>query len=222
MDLKKHIDFFNPAKLTSNNLEVHIIGVGAVGSNIALQLAKLGVPLIHIWDFDSVNEHNITNQVYNVTDLYKPKVVVLKQHLLNNNPNMKVYAHHMKYNNQPLKGIVFLTVDSIQTRKQIAEDNFYNNYIQLVIDGRIGLERGQVFTTEWFLEQDKQNYINLCDFKDSETDAVVSACGTELSVSPSVLLTTAYAVAQLINFVNKHPIKKSIQFDAFAFKTLAL
>lgn len=222
MDIKKHIDFFNPAKITNDKLEIHIIGVGAVGSHIALQLAKLGVPTVHLWDFDNVDEHNITNQVYTSLDIGKPKVNALKSHLLDNNPNMKVYAHNMKYNKQPIKGIVFLAVDSIKTRKRIAEDNFYNNFIKLVIDGRIGLERGQVFTTIWDNDNDKTNYINLCDFKDSETDAVVSACGTQLSVSPSVMLTAAYAVAQLINYVNKQSIKQTIQFDAFSFKTLAL
>lgn len=222
MEIKKHIDFFNPAKLTANKLEVHIIGVGAVGSNIALQLAKLGVTTIHLWDFDIVNEHNITNQVYTSLDVGLPKVNALKKHMLENNPDIKIYAHNMRYTNQPLKGIIFLTVDSIKTRKEIAENNFHNLFIKLVIDGRIGLEKGQVFTTNWLYDNDKQNYINLCDFNDSETDAVISACGTELSVSPSVLLTAAYAVAQLINFVNEKKLKQTIQFDAFEFKTLAL
>ena len=222
MELKKHIDFFNPAKLTTNKLEVHIIGVGAVGSNIALQLAKLGIPTVHLWDFDIVNEHNITNQVYTTRDIGRTKVDAMKDHMLENNPDMKIYAHNMKYTIQPLKGIVFLTVDSIKTRRQIAEDNFHNLFIKLVIDGRIGLERGQVFTTNWMFDTLKQNYINLCSFDDSETDAVVSACGTELSVSPSVQLTASYAVAQLINFVNDKELKQSIQFDAFDFKTLAL
>lgn len=222
MDIKKHVDFFNPAKITNNKLEIHIIGVGAVGSNIALQLAKLGIQTIHLWDFDNVDTHNITNQVYTSLDIGKPKVEALKQHLLANNPNMKVYAHNMRYKNQPVKGVIFLAVDSIKTRKKIAEDNFYNNFIKLVIDGRIGLERGQVFTTIWDLDDSKTNFINLCDFNDNETDAVISACGTQLSVSPSVMLTAAYAVAQLINYVNNQPIKQTIQFDAFSFKTLAL
>ena len=43
MDLNKHIEFFNPEKLKDKNIDVNIIGVGAVGSYIALQLAKLGI-----------------------------------------------------------------------------------------------------------------------------------------------------------------------------------
>ena len=63
MNLNKHIEFFDPSKLKEKNIDINIIGVGAVGSYIALQLAKLGVEKIIIWDFDVVDEHNITNQV---------------------------------------------------------------------------------------------------------------------------------------------------------------
>ena len=62
MDLNKHIEFFNPEKLKDKNIDVNIIGVGAVGSYIALQLAKLGIEKLIIWDFDVVDEHNITKK----------------------------------------------------------------------------------------------------------------------------------------------------------------
>ena len=65
----KHIEFFNPNKV--KNKEVHIIGVGAVGSFIALTLAKLGLQKLTIWDFDTVEETNVANQVYTQKDVGK-------------------------------------------------------------------------------------------------------------------------------------------------------
>lgn len=218
MNLNKHIEFFNPAKL--NNYEIHVIGVGAVGSYIALTLAKLGIKKLYIWDFDTVEEHNITNQVYNYNDLGKPKTLALKSHLEANNPNIEVICRG-KYIDQNLKGIIFLTVDKIKLRKTIIEDLMYNPFIKLVIDGRIGLEKGQVITTTWDNPKNIQNHIALSDFEESEVDAPISACGTTLSVAPSVLLTAQYAVAQLINFANKKQIKQLVQFDAFDFRTIA-
>lgn len=218
MNLNKHIEFFNP--VTLKNSEIHIIGVGAVGSYIALTLAKLGIKKLYIWDFDIVEEHNITNQVYDYNDLGKPKTEALKEHLLRNNPDMTVYCKG-KYTDQYLKGIIFLTVDKIKLRKTILEDLMYNPFIKLVIDGRIGLEKGQVITTTWNSAKSIQNHIALSDFEENEVDAPISACGTTLSVAPSVLLTAQYAIAQLINYINKQPIKQLIQFDAFAFKTIA-
>lgn len=215
LNIVKHVEFFNPFKL--RNKEIHIIGVGAVGSFIALTLAKLGIPKITIWDFDTVDEHNITNQVYTTKDIGKPKVEALKQHLLDNNPNMEVITKG-KYTNQNLKGILFLSVDSIKLRYDILSNIQYNPFIELVIDGRIGLEKGQVIATDWKLNDLIKNHIELSNFKDSESDAPVSACGTTLSVMPSVQCTAQFAVAQLINFVNNRKINQLTQFDAFDFK----
>ena len=217
MDLKKSIEFFNPLNLKE---EVHIIGVGAVGSYIALTLVKLGIENLYIWDFDTVESHNIVNQVYDATDIGKLKTHALERHLLDNNDKVKIHKKG-KYTGQALKGIVYLTVDSIKIRKNTLENLRYNPFIKLIIDGRIGLEKGQVINTVWNDDKLIQNHIDLSSFKESESDAPVSACGSTLSVAPSVIITAQYAVAQLINFVNQQPIKQLIQFDAFLFKTIA-
>ena len=216
MDINKHIEFFNPALV--KNKEIHIIGVGAVGSFIALFLAKLGISSIHIWDFDTVEEHNITNQLYNFKDLNKLKTEALKEHLLNNNPDLLVYCHG-KYTNQILRGIIFSSVDSAELRYNIASLNQFNTEIKLLIDTRIGLESGQLYTIDWTNYEKIENYLKAINFKDNEVTTPVSACGSTLSVSPSVVITSCYAVAQLINFVNKQPITPIIVFDAFQFKT---
>lgn len=218
MDIRKHLEFFNPLELDE---EIHVIGVGAIGSNIATQLARLGINKIHIWDFDIVNEHNITNQIFTSEDVGKPKVEAVKDYLLKINPNMKVITHK-KYGNQPLKGFIFSCVDSMETRHRIAEMHQYNRFIKLVIDTRIGLERGQVLATNWRDEERVSNYIAMCDFKDSEDETPVSACGTTLSIAPTILVTTAYAIAEFINFVRTGKNHNQISFDSFAMKTRAV
>src|SRR5690554_7355564 len=44
-----------------------------------LQLAKLGITNITVWDFDVVEEHNVPNQLFGLNDIGKPKVEALKQ-----------------------------------------------------------------------------------------------------------------------------------------------
>ena len=51
MDLSRHISVFNP---TAVKHDIHIIGVGATGSFVAMMLARMGVPVINIYDFDDV------------------------------------------------------------------------------------------------------------------------------------------------------------------------
>lgn len=218
MDLVKSIDYFNPIKLKGK--EIHVIGVGAVGSYIALTLVKLGIDSLYIWDFDTVESKNCTNQVYDETDIGKEKTTALDEHLKRCNPNINVYKRG-KYNGQPLKGIIFLTVDSIKTRREILEHIEYNPFIELVVDGRIGLEKGQVIATDWIFADKVKNHIALSDFDDSEIEVPVSACGTTLSIAPSVIITSQVAVAQLINFVNGKKLNQLTSFDAFEFKMIS-
>lgn len=215
MDLTKHLDFFSPLDITE---QIHIIGCGAIGSNVALQLAKLGCNKLFLWDFDTVDEHNITNQVYDETDLGQMKTEALKKHLINNNKDIKVYSFK-KYTDQLLQGYIFVCVDSIELRKHIYECNQYNEQIKLVIDGRIGLDTGQVYAVDWSKEEDIKNLIELSDFKSNEIDVPVSACGTTLSVSPTVLITISNMISVFINFKNEQKIPKIININAFKFKT---
>lgn len=217
MDLIKHISFFDPINIKE---EIHIIGVGAIGSNIATMLVRLGLEKLHIWDFDTVDDHNITNQAFYYTQLDMPKTEALEKILLDINPQVKIIKHG-KYEEQLLKGYVFLAVDSVELRFKIAsilEDNYY---VLGIIDSRIGLEAGQVFTVS--KREQFKNFLDVSNFKDSEADAPVSACGTSLSVLPTVLQTCSYAVANFINIINKVPeIPFMIQFNSFTFKTKAI
>src|SRR5258705_11877748 len=56
------------------NLKVTVVGVGAIGRQVALQLAALGVPELQLVDFDQVEPTNVTTQGYLETDLRLAKV----------------------------------------------------------------------------------------------------------------------------------------------------
>ena len=215
MNLNKHLSFFNPASLRKE--EINIIGCGAIGSNVALQLAKLGVEKLVLWDFDIVSEHNITNQIYNINDVGRPKVEALEEHLKLQNPTIRIIKKG-KYSTQPLKGILILAVDSIELRHKIAKQQEYNIMLRLVIDGRIGLETSQAYCIDWTKSENIENYLKLTDFKDNEVSVPVSPCGTTLSVSPSVQMAVSVMVGCLINYANKVENPTIIDIHAFRFK----
>lgn len=214
MDLNKHIEFFNPKELIKE--EIHILGCGALGSNVALQLAKLGLEKIILWDYDTVEPHNITNQVYDSTDIGKLKVDALKEHLLKQNPEMNIITKG-KYTGQILKGIVIFCIDSVETKYKIADKNRFNIAIKLIIDGAIGLSTGQVYCVNWSSQKIVNDYIEQINFKDSEVQVPVSACGTTLSVSPSVLVTASFMVSALINYAKGSKIPFLVLLDAFEY-----
>ena len=51
-----------------------IVGLGAIGRQVAIQLTALGVPKIQLIDFDEVTRTNITSQAYLTDDVGRPKV----------------------------------------------------------------------------------------------------------------------------------------------------
>ena len=174
---------------------------------------------ITIWDFDTVDDHNITNQVYNMHDIGKPKTDALEAHLKSSNPDLIIHKKGRWNQGDIVDGVVFLDVDSMKVRQDFVEDNEYNDQLKYVIDARIGLESGEVHTCVWSNSVSRESYIDKVNsFSDAEASVTVSACGTTLSVSPSVYLSAAMAVSSFINIINNKELKSYIAFDAFGYK----
>ena len=90
MDLSRHIEVFSPDAV---KYPIHIIGVGATGSFVAMELARMGCPVLNLYDFDDVEIHNIPNQYYDNNDLGKLKAEALSEKLKLINPNIVVNVH---------------------------------------------------------------------------------------------------------------------------------
>lgn len=69
---------------------VAIAGLGGLGSNIAVMLARVGVGQLLLVDFDVVEPSNLNRQSYYVRHLGLPKTVALKQQLAEINPFIRV------------------------------------------------------------------------------------------------------------------------------------
>ena len=214
MNLNKHREFFDP---TQFNDEIHIIGCGAVGSTIAEQLARLGIKKLHLYDFDTVTEHNITNQMFYLAHVGLTKLKALDEILHAINPDIELIHHPEGWKKEtPLSGYIFLAVDNIDTRKEIINDNLFNLNIKAAFDTRMRLTDAQAFAAKWTI-QGKKFLLDTMAFTREEAAAStpLSACGTTLSVTPTVRQICSYAVANLINVLLNKPIKKTILIDAF-------
>lgn len=65
---------------------VAIAGLGGLGSNIALMLARTGVGTLHLIDFDTVEPSNLNRQQYMVSHLGMKKTDALKAEIAQINP----------------------------------------------------------------------------------------------------------------------------------------
>jgi sulfur carrier protein ThiS adenylyltransferase len=69
---------------------VGIAGVGGLGSNAAISLARAGIGRLILLDFDRVEENNLDRQHYFRDQVGKVKVEALKENIKKINPWMKV------------------------------------------------------------------------------------------------------------------------------------
>ena len=216
MNLIKHREFFDPEQF---NDEVHIIGCGAVGSTIAEQLTRLGFKKLHIYDFDTVSEHNITNQMFLHKHIGISKLDALDEICHSINPEIQLmhYPNGWK-KGMPLSGYVILAVDSIDTRNEIVDDNYFNPHIKAVYDVRMRLVDAQHFAAKWDTEG-KKFLKQTMAFTSEEANAAtpMSACGTTLSVTPTVRIISSYAVCNLINTIQRKHIARSVLIDTFTY-----
>jgi sulfur carrier protein ThiS adenylyltransferase len=101
-------------------LKVSVIGVGAVGRQVALQLAAIGVRELQLVDFDLVDLTNVTTQGYFATDVGRPKVEPTRTVIKQIDDNIAVEMVYDRYSSKLRIGqAVFCCVDSISTRSAI-------------------------------------------------------------------------------------------------------
>ncbi|MCI0360148.1 MAG: ThiF family adenylyltransferase [Planctomycetaceae bacterium] len=98
-------------------LDVTVIGVGAIGRQLALQLASLGVTKLRLVDFDKVEPTNVTTQGYHFEDVGRAKVDAAASAVWQIDPQIHVETVNDRYRPQLEVGdALFCCVDSIETR----------------------------------------------------------------------------------------------------------
>lgn len=218
MDLSKSYDFFQPEKDTAR---IHIVGCGSVGSTLAENLARCGVTKMTLWDFDTVEAHNIVNQMFRQQGVGKSKVEALKDILMDINPEIKddVELKPKGWEGKLMSGYIFLCVDNIELRRTIVEKHMDSPYVKAVFDFRTLLESAQHYAADWSDYKMKQDLLKSMQFSHEEAaeETPVSACGVTLGVATTVRLICALGVNNYINFVKGNGIKKLIMIDGFNF-----
>lgn len=216
MNLNKSYEFFQPEMCRER---IHIIGCGAIGSNVASQLVRLGLTKITLYDMDVVSEHNIANQLYRHADVGRAKVDALRDICLEANPEAETDIRLVPdgWHGQRLSGYVFLCVDNIDLRREIATKFKDNVYIKAMFDFRMRLTDAQHYAADWTNGKMIESFINSMAFTREEAKAETprSACNMDLSVMPTVQAIVSLGVANFINFVKDGLIKKTILADPF-------
>ena len=145
-----------------NKTRVAVIGLGSIGSQVSLALARSGFGNIQIQDFDTVDPENFGVQNYDPADVGKPKVVAMYEKIVDVNPEVRIQIHkHRAFGNEPYLenvDIIVLALDSISAREEIFHNIMDRHLRVFLVDGRMGAETARVISVN--LPEEAEIYEN--------------------------------------------------------------
>jgi molybdopterin/thiamine biosynthesis adenylyltransferase len=162
---------------------------------------------LHLHDPDIVEAHNIPNQVFRIGDIGRLKVEALQEIIEQATGTRPSIYPEAFTGDSALKGVVFLMVDTMNSRKEIWDKAIRMKFaVELMIETRMDIDNGRIYTIRpqspaqarfW-----EQNW-----YPDGEAEE--SACTTR-SISPTVGFIASLAAWKLIKWLNGEQIQKEL------------
>jgi sulfur carrier protein ThiS adenylyltransferase len=153
-----------------------VIGVGAIGRQVALQLAAIGAARIQLIDSDLVDLTNVTTQGYLAEDIDRPKVLAATDAVRRIDASIDVTAVQDRYRAKLKIGdAVFCCVDSITARAAIWRSA--RNRCRFWTDGRMLGEVLRVLTAS-----DEDGFQRYSDTLFPQADAQSGSCTSRSTI----------------------------------------
>lgn len=208
IDASRHQSVFCPEAFGTKRVD--IIGAGATGSAVALELAKIGVKNLHVWDFDKVEEHNLANQMYGPSHIGLDKVEALREVIVHQTgTEITIHPEAMNASNVPDSHIAFLLTDTMESRREIGQAYRRKFRTRAVIETRMGTETGYVFTFRPIVPSEMKGWEETL-WEDAVTET--SACGTSITVGPTAHFLSSLAVWQFIRLTRNEQVDNQLFF----------
>jgi len=186
-----------------------VIGVGAIGRQVAIQLTAIGVPVLQLIDFDTVEISNLASQGFMHKDLKRPKVDATAEFVREINYDLHVEVLLDRFKRAtPVGNCVFCCVDSITTRRHIWDA--VRDKVNFFCDGRMSAEVLRVITA--------------CDEKSREYYPQTLFAAEQAYAGPCTAKTTIYCaniaagfmLAQFTKYLRLLPVDPDIQVNLLA------
>jgi len=186
-----------------------VIGVGAIGRQVALQLSAMGIPWLQLIDFDKVEWSNLASQGYLEGDMGKLKVNATLELCWRINAASQIHAAPERFRrSMEIGNIVFCCVDRIDVRRLIWES--VKDKVNFYCDGRMSAEVLRVLIA--------------CDSKSRKHYPTTLFNSDEAFVGPCTAKTTIYCaniaagfmLAQFAKYLRQLPIDADIQLNLLA------
>ena len=90
-----------------------VCGLGGLGSNIALALARAGLGTLHLIDFDRVELSNLNRQQYSFSQLGLYKTEALRENILSAAPYCRVIIDTVRINESNFSNLLSIDRKSV-------------------------------------------------------------------------------------------------------------
>lgn len=125
------------------------IGCGSVGSHLIYMFVKeLGFWNFKVFDMDTVAVENLGPQMFEPTDLDKPKVKAMQELLARSGIKSGEFVNKRFPSEAIMPGIVISSVDNMQARREIWKALKRNPAMLMYIDTRMGLLQADVYRVD--------------------------------------------------------------------------
>lgn len=191
------------------DLMVTVIGVGAIGRQIALQLAAIGVRRLQLIDFDQVEWTNITTQGYLQTDLGKFKTTATRETAERLASEIFITELQDRFRPRHETGsVIFCCVDSISVREAIWRA--VSARCEFFVDGRM---LGEVIRVLAVTPAEMRGYYESTLFDQSESQT--GAC-TAQSTIYTANIAAGLMLHQFSRFLRRLPVDRDLNLNLLA------
>lgn len=204
---ERHVASMGLLPLKVRKTPITIIGAGSTGSFTTLALAKMGFGRITVWDFDTVELHNVDNQLYGEDMVGFSKVAALEE-IISRLAGVNITPWDFMYNlAEPISAdeIIILATDSIGSRREIWDAIKFKPF-KALIDSRMAAEQFSVYTINPQIYTEQKGY-ELTFFPASE--AVAERC-TEKSIMYTPLILGGVIANQVKRILAGNTVKPAI------------
>ena len=186
-----------------------VIGVGAIGRQVALQLTAMGVPWLQLVDFDVVETSNLASQGYLEEDLGKLKVEATAVLCWRINSGVEIVPVAERFRRRmEIGSAIFCCVDTIDVRRLIWESA--GNSASFFTDGRMSAETLRVLTA---CDPQSRRHYPTTLFRADE--AFVGACTAKTTIY-CANIAAGLMLAQFTKYLRQLPVDPDIQLNLLA------
>ena len=186
--------------------KVTVVGVGAIGRQVALQLAAMGIPWLQLLDFDVIEESNLASQGYLEDDLGRPKAQATTDLCRRVNKGLEVHEVNNRFRRSMDTGnVTFACVDAIEIRRLIWES--VKNTAGFFSDGRMTAEVIRILTA---CDSKSREYYPTTLF--AADQAYQGSCTAKATIY-CANIAAGLMLAQFTKHLRNLPVEADIQFN---------